>query len=42
MITLLKGEQSGGDGMKAYCIESFGLMEDEEKVLALQICGCDR
>ena len=37
-----QGEHSGGDGKKAYCIESFGLTEDEEKVLAHQICGCDR
>ena len=42
MMTLLKGEHSGGDGKKACWIESFGLMEDEEKVLAHQICGCDR
>ena len=42
MMTVLKGEQSGGDGMKAYCIESFRVTENEEKVLAHQICGCDR
>ena len=37
MVTLLKAEQGEDDGKKAYCIKSFGQMEDEAKVMGHHI-----